>query len=258
MIRIEKLRREGMPGETYRINFHDKELNVIIDESDIAIAPDINVLVLNKITEGIRVLLRGVESEAIRDLVRHKQLTGTFDTTGTVPNFISGPPVGRHFDRYIADDIGDERGAMVPPPTAENIASTESMRRRMEALHTAINNLGNKDKINDKAMKLLKSKIGRKLYKQLHNKGYFELKGKHGIYQFHLDNPHGVRFIQEVDAGGKKRPIIWDLCIQSSVPNMPKGDVILARYLECKTDEEKFRKTANWRSVTTHDEASSR
>jgi len=106
-----------------------------------------------------------------------------------------------------------------------------------------------------KAFKLLKEKIGKKRWKQLKSKGYFEETSKHGVYRFYKHDMSGVRFIQEVDAGGKKRPLEWTLCIQSTVSDMPKGDVILARWMEFKADEEKFRKTANWRNVKTDDEA---
>jgi len=112
-----------------------------------------------------------------------------------------------------------------------------------------------KSDIQERAWELLKDKIGEKKFGQLNNQGYFAEKGKHGIYHFHKNDSHGVRFIQEINVGGKKRPLEWTLCIQSAVADMPQGDVILARWMELKADEDKFQKTSNWRNVKTVDEA---
>ena len=111
------------------------------------------------------------------------------------------------------------------------------------------------DKIQSKAWQLLEEKIGKKKFNQLNKQGYFTEKGKHGTYHFYKNDMSGVRFIQNVNVGGKKRPLKWTLCIQSAVADMPKGDVILSRWMELKADEDQFQKTANWRDVSTKDEA---
>lgn len=217
-----------------------------------------------KIKDGIKLKVRGIfnrlTAEAFDSLDRNFDQTGDFDTgfrrVGThIANSRDavdlGPGTSRGNELYgqplltasaIRDAMESIEGMMrVPEEMMPQFVGTASETPR--------------DKAERKALKLLEEKIGERKYKTLMTIGHFDEKGKHGIYQFHLDNPHGVRHVQFIDAGGKKRPIIWDLCIQSSVHDMPKGDVILARYLEFIADEEKFRRTANWRNVRTADEA---
>ncbi len=109
---------------------------------------------------------------------------------------------------------------------------------------------------NRRAMALLARKIGKVRYRDLKKKGYFEEQGKHGIYRFHKNKPGGVTFIQKIIIGGlKERPVQWDLCVQSQAEDLPPGDVILSRWLEWKADEDRFLKTANFRNISTVDEA---
>lgn len=112
-----------------------------------------------------------------------------------------------------------------------------------------------KDKIERKALLLLYKKIGRKKYKQLKKQGYFEEQGKYGIYRFEYNSSGGVTLIEKKKYGNKNRTLSWKLCIQTTLNNLPKGDVILSRWLEFKADEENFVSTANFRSVDTIDEA---
>jgi len=111
------------------------------------------------------------------------------------------------------------------------------------------------DKTEKKAMRLLASKIGWRKYKRLKKYGYFKHEGKHGRYKLWLNDPSGVKLNQVHKIGDKVRTLRWVLCVQSEVGNMPKGDVILSRYMELVTDEDNFIKTANFREVTTNDEA---
>jgi hypothetical protein len=106
-----------------------------------------------------------------------------------------------------------------------------------------------------KAMKLLASKIGFRKMRQLKKKGYFEEKGRHGIFHFHMNTQGGVSLIERKKYGKTEREIEWSLCVQSMAPDLPKGDVILSRWMEWKVDEDKFLDTANFRSVKTRDEA---
>jgi hypothetical protein len=115
-----------------------------------------------------------------------------------------------------------------------------------------------KPDVDKRAMKLLSSKIGWKKMRQLKKKGYFEEQGKHGLFKFHMDKQGGVTFIEEKKYGNTTRKIEWSLCVQSAVADLPKGDVILSRWMEFKADEDKFLDTANFRSVSTADEAVTR
>ena len=116
----------------------------------------------------------------------------------------------------------------------------------------------NKPKQSDKdkkAMKLLSSKIGWRKMRHLKKKGYFEEEGKHGKVRFHLNTSGGVSLIEKKKFGNTERELEWSLCVQSVASDLPKGDVILSRWLEWKADEDKFLDTANFRSVKTRDEA---
>lgn len=112
-----------------------------------------------------------------------------------------------------------------------------------------------REAIEKKAMGLLRIRISRAQWKSLMENGYFDHKGEHGTYRFLQHDASGVRLIQKHKIGRKTRTLSWTLCIQSQAPNMPKGDVILARYLAVKNDEEGFLETANFRNVETQDEA---
>ncbi len=107
--------------------------------------------------------------------------------------------------------------------------------------------------INDKAMKLLKEKIGNELFKSLEDKGHFDVIGKEGTYRFFKSDKVELTQTRKF-IGNKERTLTWNLCIESKVRDMPIGDVILARYLMLKVDEAKFLNTANFRSVETIDE----
>lgn len=115
--------------------------------------------------------------------------------------------------------------------------------------------LDKRKKIQDKAMKLLAQKIGWRKMRSLKKIGYFEEIGAAGVFRFYLNDSGGVKLLQTQLLGGKKRTMEWDLCIQSAVADMPKADIILARWLEWKSDEERFLATANFRNVRTKDEA---
>lgn len=108
---------------------------------------------------------------------------------------------------------------------------------------------------NQRAMDLLKSKIGEEKFNQLNVMGFFEEQGKHGTFRFHLNTPGGVSLIERKKYGNTAREVEWMLCVQSMAPDLPKGDVILSRWMEWKADEDKFLDTANFRGVKTRDEA---
>lgn len=115
-----------------------------------------------------------------------------------------------------------------------------------------------KDDITRKSMALLYKAIGKARAKQFKKFGYFDAKGKHGTYRFMRDDPGGVKLIEKKKYGPVERELQWSLCIQSSKADMPKGDVILSRYLDFLANEDAFLETANFRAVTTKDEAVTR
>lgn len=106
-----------------------------------------------------------------------------------------------------------------------------------------------------RAMKLLASKIGFRKMRQLKKKGYFEEQGIHGKFRFHLNTQGGVSLIERRKLGNTPREFEHILCVQSMAPDLPKGDVILSRWMEWKADEYKFLDTANLRETNTRDEA---
>jgi hypothetical protein len=106
-----------------------------------------------------------------------------------------------------------------------------------------------------KAMALLYKKLHPIQRNLLKNEGRFCHKGKAGHYQFMLNDMSGVRLLTTQMLGGREIRTTYTLCIQSQVHDMPKGDVILARYMECKADEDKFLATCNFREAETPDEA---
>ena len=112
-----------------------------------------------------------------------------------------------------------------------------------------------KDTILHESNLILLKKIGVRKFRQLRKKGYFEELCKYGILQFHGD---GAKLIESRKYGNRERKLEWKLCIQSLRPDLPKGDVILSRWLEFKADEDKFFDTANFRSVTSKDEVITR
>lgn len=107
----------------------------------------------------------------------------------------------------------------------------------------------------ERAMKLLSSKIGWRKMRQLKKRGYFEENGKHGVFRFHMNTQGGVSLIERKKYGNTEREVEWTLCVQSMAADLPKGDVILSRWMEWKADENKFLDTANFRSVHARDEA---
>jgi hypothetical protein len=112
---------------------------------------------------------------------------------------------------------------------------------------------GRLDKSWDKALRTLARKIGWRKYRQLRTFGYFEEKGKYGTYRFLCNGSMKTRLIQRISIGPKKRTITWKLCVESKV-KLPEPDIMLMRWLEVKADEDRFIKTANFRSVYTCDE----
>ncbi len=107
-----------------------------------------------------------------------------------------------------------------------------------------------------RAMALLARKIGKVRYRSLMKNGCFQEQGKHGVFRFHKDKQGGVTFTQKIKVGGlKERSVTWDLCVQSQAADLPNGDVILSRWLEWKADEDRFLETANFRNISTADEA---
>ena len=118
---------------------------------------------------------------------------------------------------------------------------------------------GARAKADKKAWELLQRTIGKKLFRDLKVKGYFEVDGKRGSYRFHKDKPGGITFIERRQYGERVVPVVFDLCIQSQSTDLPDGDVIVSRYLTWKEDEEKFLQIANFRAATLrHDEAKGR
>lgn len=109
----------------------------------------------------------------------------------------------------------------------------------------------NNDPVKKRAMKLLAKKIGFRKFRSFRKKGYFEEKGKSGIFRFHNNDAGGVSIISKV-AG---RDVEIKLCIQTMASNLPKGDVILSRWLEWKNDEEKFLKICNFTSAHVENES---
>jgi len=106
-----------------------------------------------------------------------------------------------------------------------------------------------------RAAYLLRSTIGADNFNNLINDGFFTHEGAYGMYELYCDDAAGVRLIQKHNIGDERSvPISWTLCIQAATP-LPKGDLILARYLEIKNNEVEFLKTANIRAVKTTDEA---
>lgn len=111
----------------------------------------------------------------------------------------------------------------------------------------------------EKAMELLKKQIGHVNYHALEHKGYFTFLGKYGLYYFHKRKTDAVELEQDITIGSlKTRTVRWQLCVNSTIENMPLGDVILSRYLECKNNEDNFIKTANFRKAITEDEYGAR
>lgn len=104
-----------------------------------------------------------------------------------------------------------------------------------------------------KAMTLLKKKIGETNFIKLVALGYFEVKGKYGIYHLGWGEINLHRF----DTIGKKiRPLIWTLCVDASkdIGYIPKGDRIFTFYFSITENEEKFIQESNFRFVITKDE----
>jgi hypothetical protein len=261
MIEIEKIRTDYNRSYKYRLSLkvgNGETLYQEVECADLDIA-DHPEQVKRKIKAGINELIIRFKDKAMHHLESIHRQTGDYDTGNQEPteriyqreralrrqqaafqnasassSSIAALPFGATLGNQYFDITGT-RSINMPWPS-------ESLRK--------------KDKAKDaKAMKLLKSKIGRVKFLQLRKKGYFEEQGKHGTYRFHLDNPHGITCIKHIKFGRKERPLEWDLCIQSSVPDMPKGDIILSRWMEFKADENKFIKTANFRNVRTVDEA---
>lgn len=105
-----------------------------------------------------------------------------------------------------------------------------------------------------KSLELLKSKIGDDKYNNLITNGFWQEQGKEGIYKFYIDKEKSVTLTQIHKFGNKQREVEWTLCVQSSVKDLPIGDIVLARWLEWKVDEIKFLEACNFRNITTNDE----
>jgi hypothetical protein len=240
-IQIEKIKHDYDHKVEYRIKYGDLDVSKSFHPDEVQDIHTMERKVRTDLEIGINEMFQKCKKEAITQLRETFTDTRDFDNTS----------LNAHTLRQAREQLGQlarNQQEVMMTPVSNNTFSTWD-------IYNSINLNPKQDKINKKAMSLLKEKIGKAKFKSLEKEGYFEEKGKHGKYRFYKNDPSGVRFIQEIDAGGKKRPLEWTLCIQSSVANMPAGDVILARWMEFKADEEKFRKTANWRNVKTEDEA---
>jgi hypothetical protein len=265
LVYIEKVTRDFDNKTAYRFRFdangYRKESEIVIDNRRLEEYGD--RYLEDEIHRGLDLLFQGVASEAFEHAIRLKRETGSFDNTAGMQHQLAEQTAMREarfqeadMHRLRAQQMAQAQMATSPLRALGGLgqAPIPEFSERVLGEWRSFSN-PKQDKINEKAMSLLKEKIGKVKFKSLEKKGYFEEKGKYGKYRFYKNDPSGVRFIQEIDAGGKKRPLEWTLCIQSSIADMPKGDVILARWMEFKADEEKFRKTANWRDVRTKDEA---
>lgn len=201
------------------------------------------------------------------DLVRRleEESRGTFDNSRS-------EEIGIRWHRYNALPPITSPPTTATEVTAQNIADflaynqalrnrvmDEQMNRYYRAYMMGVDLGSDAKSANDdrekKAMELLADKIGKEKYKQLQDKGYFEEQGKYGIVRFHKDTQGGVCLLERKKYGNTERVVEWSLCVQSQAADLPKGDVILSRWMEWKQDEDKFLDTANFRSVTTRDEA---
>lgn len=190
----------------------------------------------------IAALLNHVEARLVNALDRLYAETETFDSTAE--------------NERRAQVERARRGMAISPPPASFISDEDWFRRQARRVGQRTTQLmQQEDKKNNRAMSLLKSKIGEKKFKQLEQKGYFEEQGKHGTFRFHKNTQGGVSLIERKKYGNTEREVEWTLCVQSMAPDLPKGDVILSRWMEWKADEDKFLDTANFRDVRARDEA---
>jgi hypothetical protein len=173
-------------------------------------------------------------------------------------------------NRSLADILNNRRLAMMPPRilseaidrdllnlVQDHVSSLRDDRRLRTNNHPPDSVLQEarvkaEKKIAESAMKLLESKIGAKKFNSLKTRGYFNEKCKYGTLRFGWT---GVVLRETKTYGTKSRVLSWTLCVQTVVTDLPAGDVILARWMAWKADEDKFFDTANFRSVKTIDEA---
>ncbi len=111
---------------------------------------------------------------------------------------------------------------------------------------------GEKEKAHKKSLELLKQYIGDDLYKEFEKNGAFTVKGKHGSYKFPRQGE--ITFITTASYGTKKRNVKWKLCLEIKDQSLPVGDVLATKFLELKSDEDKFLEACNFRSISTDDE----
>jgi len=270
---------------TLTLPFYTEQRNVLINEYTENASE-----VLIKLTISIQDLLKDLILKIGYNLERYKRETGSYDTT---INF--GTTTNRYSSIYLQEIERDLQGLSLNRATSRNDETVFSLWNTAIISHnnlTPIFTLPTLDSelkykfINGsclerikqcrnspkrKSMLLLCQKIGKKKFKMLKKKYYFEEEGKYGTYRFYnkpdydllpstastLNYTSGVSLHTNITIGPKIRPVVWVLCIQSTLPNLPIGDLILSRWLEFKVDEDNFIKTANFRKidVTTQDEA---
>ena len=192
-------------------------------------------------------------SSQIRDILmqyeRHQTWGGTGQLRSSMGLAYSGatPDISRRSLERMRQALSENNNSYVPERNwvvsyddeAENKEYEERLKQQQER--------------DEKAMQLLKEKIGDELYKSLIDNGCFDVEGKEGIYRFYKSDK--VELIQvRKFIGDKERKLTWSLCIKSTVRDMPIGDVILARYLQLKTDEAEFINIANFRKAKSDDE----
>lgn len=212
-------------------------------------------------------LLKKAKKQMVQRLMTRTRfrLTGSFDTTGTTRR------EPESVNRRVATEMERAyRHGISPYPLRQTGGNPEINYRAAMAMLRQVSDVAGiafpdafilhprklRNTPERRAMALLYRKIGRIRVRYMKKFGYFEEQGQHGLYRFHRDKQGGVTFIQEIEVGGlKKRPVQWDLCVQSQAPDLPPGDVILSRWLAWKADEDQFLATANFRSISTVDEA---
>ena len=252
LVKVEKINGIVNDSDIYRTGFKydafSLNLDIEIFREEYPSGPEEKARYIQmRVSDGVHHLFDKVAADACNQLDRVFQVVGDYDTTALEhrrPEMSSHASVGS-VGQVASAGLERFSEAVLYGMGAR---TTHSEIDTMEVFEETDSNEG-------RALKLLKEKIGEKKYGHLKRYGYFAERSRHGVYRFMLNDPSGVKFIQKVDVGGKKRPITWTLCIQSSVADMPLGDIILARWMEFRADEDRFQRTANWRKVETKDEA---
>jgi hypothetical protein len=203
----------------------------------------------------INKLLRRYKKMRVRELTERRQAEETSDNSGVDEVNAARYIYEIHQTRPFSTNA--ERSALMTRWLQEIMASYHNGDHQVfYDSHFANEFRAKRDTPERRAMALLARKIGKIKYRSLEKNGWFEEHGRYGTYRFHKMDAGGVTFIQQIKVGGlKARPVMWDLCVQSQSPDMPKGDVILSRWLVMKADEDKFLETANFRNIHTVDES---